>query len=188
MTTDASRRQTEVTASMIANLSESARLIARAGMAPQALLQKLLESDLEADAVRLIAATLSKRQAVWWACLCIRHFAPPTTDADRTALGAAVRWVIDPSEPHRRAAESAGQQATLDSLAGIAAMSAFWSEGSMSPAGAAEVKPPANLSSKTVVSAVLLAATRGPAAELSHRQRQAILAGIEVSDGSVTWT
>jgi hypothetical protein len=82
----------------------------RDAMDPGEYLDALTEQRLYRDALQFVAHLLPPRFAVWWGCLCAWHAArpePPSVVAE--ALHAAVRWVLDPSEANRRAAEAPGQ-------------------------------------------------------------------------------
>jgi hypothetical protein len=115
-------------------LGDEAKKLLRDGMTPRQYLDVLLEKQQFVDAVRFLAHVLPKREAVWWACLCARSAAGSGAPAPQTAaLQAAERWVADPSEANRRAAQDAAEAAELGTPAGCAAMAAFWSGGSMAP-------------------------------------------------------
>lgn len=91
----------------------------------------LTEKELHADAVRVLASALPKREAVWWSCLSVRNVCGDgLSDPDTAALEAAQEWVADPSEEHRRAAEQAAQATTFEGPA------------SWGLSGAVEVLPP----------------------------------------------
>ena len=70
-------------------LGEEARALLQKEFTQQAFLDLLVAHELFPDAARLLAYALPKCDAVWWACLCIRHVAsadiPP---ADLAALEA----------------------------------------------------------------------------------------------------
>ena len=76
-------------------LTPDARALLTPGQEPAAFLELLRKHELWPDAVRFLAFALTPRQAVWWACLCVRHSLGIST-AERAALRAAV-------EPRARA-------------------------------------------------------------------------------------
>lgn len=149
-------------------------------------LQRLTEKQLYADALRFVAYALSKREAVWFGCLAIQHFKAIDSSEERTALEAAFRWVLDPSEARRLACGEAGEEATLTTAAGALAMGGFWSGGSMDEKRA--LPPPEHLTARAVTGAVTLAVSRGAALETSQRYCQAIVLAIDVSAGTIPWT
>jgi hypothetical protein len=74
------------------------------------------------------------------------------------AVQAAERWVADPSEANRRAAQAASEAAGLGTPAGCAAMAAFWSGGSLAPPEAPVVPPGEILTAHGSAGPVMLAA------------------------------
>jgi hypothetical protein len=122
-------------------LGEEAGALLQEEVTPHAFLDLLIAHELFPDAARLLAYALPKREAVWWACLCVRHVAADTPPAGLAALEAAERWVIEPHEAHRRAAMQAAEELEFQTTASWAAVAAFWSSGSMAPPEAPPVTP-----------------------------------------------
>ncbi len=158
-------------------LSSKARELLADGQTPTAYLRLLVEQGHYLDALHLLAHAMLPRQAVWWACLCVRHASgenmPPE---ERAALRAAVAWVCDPSAAKQQAARAAGREATFKTPAGCAAQAAYW-------VGAANTEAAARMAAASV----LLAAARCPAAERSWTYRQFIALAIDVDCGLNTW-
>src|SRR5262245_49413838 len=76
-------------------LSEAAAKLLRQDMAPRPFLDLLIQNQHFADAVRFQAHAMPKREAVWWACLCVRPekgaaVPPPAAAAQK----AAEAWVV----------------------------------------------------------------------------------------------
>jgi hypothetical protein len=167
------------------HLSKDARRLLREDLSPDDYFDTVLANQLYADAVRFLAQTLPKRRAIWWGCLCAlwhAHQGSPDETAE-ASLEAAVRWVLEPSEPNRRSAGAAGQADGFDTIAGCLAMSAFWSGGSMSRPDLPAVAPPAELTGRLVGGAILLAALRGDVFSIQERFRQCLALGLEVARG-----
>src|SRR5262245_20865000 len=101
---------------------------------PAEFVALLAERGHYADAARFAAFALPRREAVAWACRCVRAVlgpeAPPTAWG---ALHAAERWVAAPNEGNRRASLQAAQVAQFGTAAGCCAAAAFWSGGSLAP-------------------------------------------------------
>jgi hypothetical protein len=153
-------------------------------------LEKLLEAELYPDAVRYVACCLPIRAAIWWGCLCCWAVQRSGADGARPAaeaLDAVVRWLQDPSEEHRRAAQRAGQTAGAETPAGALALAAFWSTGSMSEPDLPEVAPPPNVAAQTVAGAVMAAAAVGPAVHVNERFRRFLGLAFEVANGQNRW-
>lgn len=146
-----------------AGLSATATKLLTDQSRPEEFFDLLVDQELYDDAIRMAAHGMPKREAVWWACLCLWElYRPEPPAAVDAALHAAVRWLRDPTEPHRRLAETAGQ-ACMDHPAGLVALAAFYSRGSITPPGLPEVAPQPQLTGKMVTTALLLALDLAPA-------------------------
>src|SRR5690348_11823397 len=91
-----------------------ARLFLRPSLTPRQYFGRLLVHEQHGDALRFQAHVLTKREAVWWATLCLRSVCDPTRSPKQNdALMATLRWVLDPSEKNRQAAGAAGKAASF---------------------------------------------------------------------------
>jgi hypothetical protein len=169
-------------------LGEEAGALLQEEVTPHAFLDLLIAHELFPDAARLLAYALPKREAVWWACLCVRHVAAAdTSPADLAALEAAERWVIEPHEAHRRAAMQAAEGLEFQTAASWAAVASFWSVGSMAPPEAPPVTPGEFLTAQAVSGAVMLAAARCAPEESSDTHRALLATGVAVAAGVCPW-
>lgn len=169
-------------------LDEKATLVLNSAHTPREFLDSLIAKELFPEAIRFLAYALPKPAAVWWACLCIRHsFGAPTIKERKDALAAAARWVLDPSEQNRRAAEAPATAAGLGTPFGLAAIAAFWSGGSMNPPNLPPVAPKPTLTSQAVCGAVRQAANCGKLAEIREKNIRFIALGIDIAKGKVRW-
>jgi hypothetical protein len=144
----------------------------------------LAEAGRMADALRLVAHALPKREAVWLACMCARgvpDLAPNPLDA--AALTAAELWVRKPEEASRRAAMTAAQASGCRSPEAWAAVGAFWSGGSMAPEGQPEVPPADNLTGVAVAGALLLASARHAPERGPARLERFLVAARDIAAG-----
>jgi hypothetical protein len=123
---------------------------------------RLEGAGLRNEAARLAAHALPKREAVWWCCMCARAVPDPAlAPADAEALLAAEAWVRKPGdEALRRAAMEAAQKTGFRTPEAWAAVGAFWSGGSMAPAGQPTVPPGDHLTGVAISGGVVLAAVR----------------------------
>lgn len=139
--------------------------------------------------MRFLAHALPRRTAIWWGCLCLWQVArPEPAEAMRAALAVAVRWVQEPSEDNRRAADAPARAAGLGTAARCLAKAVFWSGGSLAPPHFPPVVPKPFLTAKAVAGAVLLAAAHsGPADVRRLRRREFLAVGREVAVGKVPW-
>jgi len=163
-----------------------------AAEAADAYFARLVDEGRLEEAARFVAAWLGPRRAVWWATLCVwnqlRTTPPEEGYASVAAIDAAVAWVTDPTETHRRAAQAAAELIGYATPAGAAATAAFWSEGSISLPGQPEVPPPAGVAVKAAANAVLMAAAAPSAAEREATLRQSLRIAAEILAGANLWT
>jgi hypothetical protein len=137
-----------------------------------------------ADAVRVTAHALPRREAVWWACMCARAVpSRPQRAEDAVALEAAEAWVRRPDEPSRRAAHAAAGRAGFSSAEAWAAMGAFWSGGSMAPEGQPVVAPGEDLTGRAVGGSILIAAARREPQRGEERLRRFLGAARDIAAG-----
>jgi hypothetical protein len=150
-------------------------------------LSRLESAGLHTEAVRLAAHALPKREAVWWACMCAGAVAPPPpglAPSDAAARQAAEAWVRKPADDGlRRAAWDAAQATDFRSPEAWAAVGAFWSGGSMSPAGQPTVPPGDHLTGVAVSGAVLLAAVRHRPERSAARMQRFLAAARDIAAG-----
>jgi hypothetical protein len=168
-------------------LSPAAAKLLRADMQPKPFLDLLIEKQHYADAVRFLAHTMAKREAVWWACLCSRPekgaVVPPPAAA---AQQAAEAWVADPSDEKRRAAHAAAQVAGIGTPVGLTCEAVFFSEGSLGPAEYQAVPAPEGLSATTAGNAVILAAV-AEADKMTAKYQGFLALGQDVATGKNKW-
>ena len=164
-------------------LAEAAAALLDDKQSPIEFVDVLTEEALFADAVRVLAHLLPKREAVWWASRCVRDSCGDGLAADQAAaLDAAERWVAEPNETNRRAAESAAEAAGNEGSASMVALAAFWGGGSLAPPDLPEVTPDARLTGKGIVGALMLAAHADPQ-HAADNFRTFLDKGREIMDG-----
>ena len=155
-----------------------------AGLDTLAALDALEAGAWLAEATRLCAHALPRREAVWWACMCARHTAPATLgEPDRDAFNAAKLWVRSQSDADRRTAFAHAQKAGFATPEAWAAVGAFWSGESLAPEGQAAVTPPAHVAASAVAGAVALSAVRDAPDRREARLRQFIASAREIGAG-----
>ena len=149
-----------------------------------AMLECLVAADFLAEAVKLLAHALPKREAIWWACMCARHTAPPDLPAVETeAAAVAEAWVRRPTEEARRVAFNVAEKSRFGGAESWAAMAAFWSGGSMAPVGQPEVPPAPHLCGLAVAGSVTLASVRDRPERREARLRRFVASGREIAEG-----
>ena len=148
---------------------------------PLAFLKSLVETTTPEDAVVFCAYLLPRREAVWWACQCVRALVPSSGAEEKACLSAAETWVRDPEEHHRRTALQIGLQADRRSAATWAVLAAGWSGGSMiDSAQSVVVLAPPELTAKAARIAVLTALARIGARERIVRLRACVDTGVHL--------
>lgn len=146
--------------------------------------RRLAAAQHLAEAARLCAHALPKREAVWWACMCARGVPDPaSTEADRAALDAAEAWVRRPQEEARRAASAAANATSFQQAEPWAAMGAFWSGGSMAPEGQPAVPPADHLTGVAVAGAVMIASVRLKPQNAPARLQRFIASAQDIAGG-----
>jgi hypothetical protein len=149
-----------------------------------AVLEQLEQAGFLTEATRLVAHALPKREAVWWACMCVSHTAPPDLPAiDRVAREAAEEWVRQQTDKTRRIAFGHAQAGGCTSPEAWAAIAAFWSGDSMSPEGQPAVPPAPHLAGTAAAGAVALAAVRGDVTRREARLRRFLESGRNIAAG-----
>ena len=170
-------------------VSDAARACLAPEMSAAAFFNALVRNSLFKDAVSFLAHWLPPREAIWWGCECVWNACrPEPSSLVDAALGAAVAWVLEPTEEHRRAAEIAGRAASLRTPAGAVALAAAWTGGNFSSYDKAPLKPPPGISARTVATAVGFIALDGPANKMPQRDLQLLRIGTEVAQGENRWT
>src|SRR5579864_5208390 len=124
--------------------------------APLVFVRKLALSRRPIEAIAFCAYLLPRREAVWWACQCVRAIEGDAIGGD-AALTAAEAWVRDPEEATQRAALELGVSANTRAATTWLAKSAGWSGGNMAAAGLPPIFAPPHLTAKAVFAALVLA-------------------------------
>lgn len=153
---------------------------------PDELIEELANQEKYQDALRLRAYLLEKRQAVWWGCGCLREELGSPLAADQAdAVDASAAWVADPDESNRRQAEAKAEAANFSGPGATLALAAFWSGGSLAPAGAPDVEADERLTSQGVAAALITAAYAGDPTQATDYLQAFLARGRQVADGTI---
>lgn len=167
-----------------AALSDAAAACIATATGTAEAVQTLIAAGRLAEAARLLAHALPLREAVWWACMCARHTAPARLpDADAAARDHAEEWVRHQADAARRAAMAEAQRGGCASAEAWAAVAAFWSGDSISPADRPAVPPPAGLAGTAVSGSVTLAAMRDAPDRRDARLRRFLESASDIAAG-----
>ena len=168
--------------------SKDVRALLRKDQSSKALFDLLVRDQLYADAVSFLARLLSKQEAIWWGCLCAWDAARPNpSPATQAALQASLRWLQEPTEEHRRAAETVAQKAGFETPAGAVAQAVAFAAGSMTAAGLPEVAAPEDLTAQTIAAAIRGCSAQLLSAEVDEPYPQLLRLGLEVASGKNQW-
>jgi len=166
------------------DLTEEAKALLTQEMSPAQYVQYLIDSTLYGDAIMFLAASLSKRESTWWACLCARStLTDASPKSDLKAVELAEAWVYKPTSENCNVTLSGAESTEFKTSAGWAAMAAFWSGDNISPNKEAVVPPPNDLTGKAVNGAVMLAAVQDEPAKIIEYQQLFLKQGINIACG-----
>jgi hypothetical protein len=170
-------------------LPPEGRRLLREGLTPPEFFDLLVAGEHYPSAVRFLAHALPKRAAVWWGCLCLWHgHRPNPADKEAAVLKAVVRWVLDPGDENRRAAEAPARAVPVGTAAGSLGMAVFWSGGSMLAPHLPVLPPKPFLTARAAAGSVLLAAAGGGSFPDRQRLRREFLTiGRQVAERRVLW-
>jgi hypothetical protein len=172
----------------VAELGEAATALLRDELAARDYLNLLLENHHFPDAVRFIAHSLPKREAVWWGWYCARRTAGPDPKGTfQAALNATEQWISQPTEENRRAAYACGEAAEFGTAAGCACLGAFFSGGSLAPPNCPVVPPGDFLTAKAVSGAVIFAAISSEPEKAEEKFRAFLDQGVGVINRIKVW-
>lgn len=136
------------------------------------------------DAIRLLAHSLPKREAVWFACTCCRALiGAGLAVTDEKPVSRAEAWVFDPDDRRARAAYAEAEQSNFQSAGSWAAVAAFWSSSSLAPPDQVVVPPAHYLTGVAVVGAITLAAVVEPVGEMDARYERFLRIGLDIANG-----
>lgn len=122
-------------------------------------LERLMAEGRRADAVSFMAHLLRRREAIWWATMCVRMEPKSVNAMEQHVLAVAARWVADPNEDDRRQLLASSSGADLTRPAIWLALAVGWSGGLLRNDGMSQVMCEPYMSPAAVRAAVLLASS-----------------------------
>jgi hypothetical protein len=147
-------------------------------------LEILEANDFLLETTRVLAYALPRREAVWWACMCTAHTAPPDLpEPYRLAREAAELWVRQPSDKNRRAAMQAADATEKQEPETWCAVAVFWSGDTIVAEDQPKVAPPPHMTGKGVAGVVYLAAVRGNPLLVDARLKRFLESGRNIAAG-----
>ncbi len=170
-------------------LKPSGRDLLANGLTPLQYLDRAVEKPANhLDAVDFLARALPRREAVWWASLCLWLTTEgKPTPAAGDLLVAAVRWVLEPGDPRRVAVQDLLTAVEPTSAAGFLG-NAVAQTGPTSPyAGAPLFDPEPTASADNVANCLHMAAVQGDATKVMPRYQDFVALGIGIARGKHPW-
>jgi hypothetical protein len=164
-----------------AHLTRGARKLLQDGDVPADYLHRLVEHQRPADAIGFLVAALPRREAVWWACVCVEMSKKPEARSpeESAALGTAVRWVIDPSEKKRVATLPRASAAGRTPSAYIA-QAVYVSGENMAPPNVPPLAPDPRMAPALLKGAIVLTAG-------GTNDARFLALGIQIANGQHRW-
>ena len=161
-----------------AELIEPLRNAISADASPQTVLAKLSESGQDIDAIKFLAQALGPRGSITWAFACLREHGTAGKPERAAAIEAVERWLAEPSDANRRAAQEAAAKVS-GTPEGCLALSVFFSEGSIAPPNLQNVPPPPFLAEKIAGAGLLVAAVQQEPERAPERLQRWIQLGLQ---------
>ena len=148
---------------------------------------QLCSENLLLDALRVLAASLSKRKALWWAADCVESACADRLQAQQGLISLARQWVQEPTTENCQNALHAAETTDSKLPACWLCYAASWSGESLAPPGLAVVPPAKHLNVQGIMAALLLAAVFYDPAKSTDNYRNFIELGKHISKTTLDW-
>ena len=152
------------------------------GSPPAAFMRSLAAGPTPEDAITFCAFTLGRREAVWWACQCVRSIAQVAEGQEDPLLLAAEDWVREPEEDRRRTALQLGMESDKQVASAWLALAAGWSGGSISTVEGMKVPPASHMTPSAARAAILIALARVGPKERGPRLERCVEGGLRLME------
>jgi hypothetical protein len=149
---------------------------------PIMFLKKLSAQHKFEDGITFCAYLLPRREAVWWACGCVRGLLGDIATHRAGPIIAAEAWVHDPDDDHRRAALEMGRQGDSNDPLSWLALGAGWSGGALFAHPQHLVPVPAYMTPRAARIAILLSARIFKPDQYTARMQACIVDGIKLAE------
>ena len=143
-------------------------------------LTRLMSTNSFHEALTLCAYLLPRREAVWWACGCVRDVLDAIPGASSAALLAAEDWVGQPDNDRRQTALDIGMKTQEKDPTGWLARAAGWAGGFLHPQQ--QVPTPSFMTPRALRPALLLAFSKIKPDEQPARLKLWITEGIKLAE------
>ncbi len=149
---------------------------------PTTFLKRLSAQRKFEDAITFCAYLLPRREAIWWACGCVRALLGDIAASRAGPIIAAEAWVYDPDDEHRRTALEIGKQGDSNDPLSWLALGAGWSGGALLAHPQQLVPVPAYMTPRAARIAILLSARIFKPEQYTARMQACIVDGIKLAE------
>ncbi len=166
----------------VAQLGDEGKQLLKPAHTPHQYLAVLTDAGQHADAIRLVAHALPRREGVWWAWATAKKASGATAAPPiKAALDATERWISQPTEENRRTAMARAEAVGFDTPAGCAALAAFLSGPTVAPPHIEQaVPPPDYAAAQAITGAILISAVATEPDKATDKMLAALTQGLEV--------
>jgi hypothetical protein len=133
---------------------------------PLIFLRTLMAKEKLEEAVTFCAYLLPRREAVWWACECVRALLLNITGDRAAGLLAAEAWVEEPDEGRRQVALEVGTKGNCNDALSWVALAAGWAGGFLVSNPHRRIPMPQYMTARAARTAILISAL-----QVSRHQR-----------------
>lgn len=134
------------------------------------------------DAVAFCAYLLPRREAVWWACGCVRALLGDIKQSTAAALLAAEAWVHEPEDGRRQAALDIGTKGDSNDPLTWVALAAGWSAGMLFAHPTKSVAMPQYMTARAARIAITIGALKVKKDDRPARLQTCIAEGIRLAE------
>jgi hypothetical protein len=149
---------------------------------PIDFLKALSSANKLPDAVTICAYLLPRREAVWWACGCVRALSGNIAPDRAAGLLAAEAWVYEPDDKHRQAALDVGTKGEATNPMTWLALAAGWSGGILVSSTTKQVSVPQYMTARAARIAVLTTVPKVRKDARAARLHECVLQGIKLAE------
>jgi len=167
-----------------ADLDKASKSLLQDGQSVSDFIQLLLQKHALRDVINILSQALPTREAVYWACLCVRDVLAEKPDPEEAyAIKAAEQWVAKPNEKDRYLNNTIAEKMEYATAAAWVSNAVFWSGGSITTEKEAKVEPPEGVFGKAISGAINLATADQDESKMIERQKRFVKRGINIAQG-----
>lgn len=151
---------------------------------PEAFVRALESEGQLMDAIKTLAYSLPRREAVWWACKCVPDMQDVVSaKSELEALDIAEKWVYEPTDDRRTAAFKSAQESSTSSGGFMCAMAVAFSEATLQVSAEQEMDVDTAAFPGMIFAAIIMAAAEGDGTQMDQRSAKYLKIGEEIAQG-----